>query len=80
MQNIASKLKVPLQWLLTKDEYHHEDDIKTYGWLFGLAKQYEGLLKGYDCLEEEDQKFIDNYITSKLELRQLKREKEMKNK
>jgi len=80
LQNIASKLKVPLQWLLTKDEYHHEDDIKTYGWLFGLAKQYEGLLKGYDCLEEEDQKFIDNYITSKLELRQLKREKEMKNK
>ncbi|MBQ1983072.1 MAG: helix-turn-helix transcriptional regulator [Spirochaetaceae bacterium] len=79
LQKIATKLKVPLQWLLTKDEYHHEDDINAYGWLFGLAKAYPGLLKGYDCLEEEDQKFIDNYIASKLELRQLKREKELKN-
>lgn len=79
LQKISNKLKVPLQWLLTKDEYHHEDDINAYGWLFGLAKAYPGLLKGYDCLEEEDQKFIDNYIASKLELRQLKREKEMKN-
>ena len=78
LQQIASKLKVPLQWLITKDEYHHEDDINKYGWVFGLAKQYEGILKGYDCLEEEDQKFIDNYIASKLELRQLKREKELK--
>ena len=78
LQKISAKLKVPLQWLLTKDEYHHEDDINAYGWLFGLAKAYPGLLKGYDCLEEEDQKFIDNYITSKLELRQLKREKELK--
>lgn len=79
LQKIATKLKVPLQWLLTKDEYHHEDDINAYGWLFGLAKAYPGLLKDYDCLEEEDQKFIDNYIASKLELRQLKREKELKN-
>lgn len=79
LQKISAKLKVPLQWLLTKDEYHHEDDINAYGWLFGLAKAYPGLLKGYDCLEEEDQKFIDNYIASKLELRQLKREKELKN-
>lgn len=80
LQQIAAKLKVPLQWLITKDEYHHEDDINAYGWIFGLAKQYEGLLKGYDCLEEEDQKFIDNYIASKLELRQLKHEKESNNK
>jgi transcriptional regulator with XRE-family HTH domain len=79
LQKISAKLKVPLQWLLTKDEYHHEDDINAYGWVFGLAKAYPGLLKGYDCLEEEDQKFIDNYIASKLELRQLKREKELKN-
>lgn len=79
LQKIATKLKVPLQWLLTKDEYHHEDDINAYGWLFGLAKTYPDLLKGYNCLEEEDQKFIENYITTKLELRQLKREKELKN-
>ena len=79
LQKISAKLKVPLQWLLTKDEYHHEDDINAYGWVFGLAKAYPGLLKGYDWLEEEDQKFIDNYIASKLELRQLKREKELKN-
>ncbi|MGN0757134.1 helix-turn-helix transcriptional regulator [uncultured Treponema sp.] len=76
LPEIANKLKVSLQWLLTKDEYHQEDfDAHIYG----LAKSHPGLLKGYDCLEEEDQKFIDNYITSKLELRQLKREKEMKN-
>lgn len=75
LPEIANKLNVSLQWLLTKDEYHQED-FDAY--IYGLAKAYSGILKGYDCLEEEDQKFIDNYITSKLELRQLKSEKESK--
>lgn len=75
LPEIAKQLKVSLQWLLTKDEYH-QDDFDAF--IYGLAKAYPGLLKGYDCLEEEDQKFIDNYIASKLELRQLKREKELK--
>ena len=75
LPEIANKLNVSLQWLLTKDEYHQEDfDSRIYN----LAKTHPGLLRGYDNLEEEDQKFIDNYITTKLELRQLKREKEMK--
>ena len=70
---IAKKLNVSLQWLLTKDEYHQDDfDARIYG----LAKTYPGLLRRYDCLDEEDQKFIDHYITSKLELRELKRQKE----
>ena len=76
LPEIANKLKVSLQWLLTRDEYHQED-FDAY--IYGLAKAYPGLLKGYDCLEEEDQKFIDNYIASKLELRKLKREKELNN-
>lgn len=74
LPEIAKKLKVSLQWLLTKDEYHQEN---FDAFIYGLAKSYSGLLKGYDCLEKEDQKFIDNYIASKLELRQLKREKEL---
>ena len=76
LQEIAAKLKVPLQWLITKDEYHHETDIKTYGWLLGLAKEHEDTLKGFAALDKEDQKFVDHYIASRLELRKLKREKE----
>ena len=77
LPEIAKKLNVSLQWLLTKDEYNQED---FDAFIYGLAKAYSNLLKGYDCLEKEDQKFIDNYIASKLELRQLKREKELNKK
>ena len=77
LPKIAAQLDVSLQWLLTKDEYHQED---FNAHLYGLAIKYPGILKGYNCLDEEDQKFIDHYIVSRLELRQLKREKELNNK
>lgn len=73
LPKIAEKLKVSLQWLLTKDEYHQENFDE---FIYNLAKSYSGLLKGYDCLEKEDQKFVDNYITMKLENRQLKSQME----
>ena len=69
LPNIAKKLNVTLQWLLTKDEYHQQD-FDAY--LFGLAKAYSGLVKGYDCLDEQDKRFIDNYIQTKLDYRRLK--------
>ena len=77
LPKLAAQLDVSLQWLLTKDEYHQED---FNAHLYGLAIKYPGILKGYNCLDEEDQKFIDHYIVSRLELRQLKREKELNNK
>jgi len=69
LPKIAKKLNVTLQWLLTKDEYHQQD-FDAY--LFGLAKAYSGLVKGYDCLDEQDKRFIDNYIQTKLDYRRLK--------
>ena len=69
LPKIAKKLNVTLQWLLTKDEYHQQDFDAH---LFGLAKAYSGLLKGYDCLDEQDQQFIDNYIQTKLDYHRLK--------
>ena len=69
LPNIAKKLNVTLQWLLTKDEYHQQD-FDAY--LFGLAKAYSGLVKGYDCLDQQDKRFIDNYIQTKLDYRRLK--------
>jgi len=69
LPNIAKKLNVTLQWLLTKDEYHQQD-FDAY--LFGLAKAYSGLVKGYDCLDEQDKRFIDSYIQTKLDYRRLK--------
>lgn len=77
LPKIAAQLNVSLQWLLTKDEYHQED---FNAHIYGLATKYSGILKGYDCLDEEDQKFVDHYIVSRLELRQLKREKELNKK
>lgn len=77
LPKIAAQLDVTLQWLLTKDEYHQEDfDAHIYG----LATKYPGLLKGYNCLNEEDQKFIDHYITSRLEINQFKRQAELNKK
>lgn len=77
LPKIAAQLDVSLQWLLTKDEYHQEDfDAHIYG----LATKYPGLLKGYNCLNEEDQKFIDHYITSRLEINQFKRQTELNKK
>ena len=69
LPKIAKKLNVTLQWLLTKDEYHQQD-FDAY--LFALAKAYSGLVKGYDCLDEQDKRFIDNYIQTKLDYRRLK--------
>ena len=77
LPKIAAQLDVTLQWLLTKDEYHQEDfDAHIYG----LATKYPGLLKGYNCLNEEDQKFSDHYITSRLEINQFKRQTELNKK
>lgn len=72
LPDIAKKLRVSLQWLLTKDEYHQEDFDP---FIYTLAKTYQGLLKGYDCLTEDEQKFVDHYITSRLEVHQLKKDK-----
>lgn len=77
LPKIAAQLDVSLQWLLTKDEYHQEDfDAHIYG----LATKYPGLLKGYDYLNKEEQKFIDHYLTSYLEINQFKRQAELNNK
>ena len=77
LPKIAARLDVSLQWLLTKDEYHQQD-FDAY--IYGLASKYPGLLKGYNCLDEEDQKFIDHYITSRLEVQTLKRQAELNKK
>lgn len=77
LPKIAAQLDVSLQWLLTKDEYHQEDfDAHIYG----LTTKYPGLLKGYDYLNKEEQKFIDHYLTSCLEINQFKRQAELNNK
>ncbi len=73
LPKIAKKLDVSLQWLLTKDEYHQQD-FNAY--IYGLATKYPDLLKGYNCLTEEDQKFIDQFIRSRLEVRRLRRQVE----
>ena len=69
---IAERLNVPLQWLLTQDEYH-QDDFDPY--IFGLGKKYRGLLQGYNCLEEDDMKFVDKFITTRLEFYNFQRAK-----
>lgn len=77
LPKIATSLDVSLQWLLTEDEFHQEDfDVHIYG----LATKYPRLLKGYNYLNEEEQKFIDHYITSRLEINQFKRQAELNNK
>ena len=75
LPEIAKKLNVSLQWLLTKDEYHQED---FDAFIYELGKSYAGILKGYFCLDKEDQKFVDHYIASRLEFRKLKKEIERK--
>lgn len=77
LQKIAEKLKVSLQWLLTGKDNASGTELEHYHWLLGLAKEHENHLKGFDCLDEEDQKFVDDYIASKLELRQLRKEAEI---
>lgn len=77
LPKIAAQLDVSLQWLLTKDEYHQEDFDAH---ICSLAIKYPGLLKGYNDLNEEEQKFIDHYITSCLEINQFKRQVELNNK
>jgi len=77
LPKIAEKLKVSLQWLLTQDEYHQES---FNAHIYGLANAYSGILKGYDCLDKDDQKFIDSYIAMKLENRRMKNELEFNKK
>ena len=77
LPKIAARLDVSLQWLLTKDEYHQQD-FDAY--IYGLATKYPSLLKGYNCLDEEDQKFVFHYINSRLELNQFKRQAELNKK
>ena len=77
LQKIAEKLKVSLQWLLTGKNSSDSTDNESSNWLLGLAKKHENVLKGFDCLDEEEQKFVDDYIASKLELRQLRKEVEI---
>lgn len=73
LPEIAKRLKVQLQWLLTRDDYNQQD---FDAWSYGLAKAYPALLKNYDMLDPEDQKWVSQYIYSKLELRDLKRQQE----
>lgn len=73
LPEIAKKLDVSLQWLLTQEG---DKEIDSNGYLYGIAQAHPNLLKGYNTLDEEDQKFIDNYIETKLEIRQLKQNKE----
>ena len=71
LPEISKRLEVPLQWLLTKDEYHQEDFDE---FIYSLAIKWNGLIKGIDSADEEDQKFVDHYIKSQLERRKLKQQ------
>lgn len=71
LPRIANKLKVPLQWLLTQDSIN-QNDFDKHAYIYGLARLYPGILKGYDALDEENKKFIDNYINYCLESRHKK--------
>lgn len=75
LTGIAKELKVTSDWLLTGKE-ETDQVIDTY--LYKLAKEHEGVLKGFDCLEEEKQKAISKEIADSLELRRLQREAKLK--
>ena len=68
---LAKELNVSTDWLLTGKE---ETDKEINTFLYGIAKDHEGILMGYHSLDKADQDFVDNFITSKLELRKLQRE------
>ena len=68
---LAKELKVTTDWLLTGKE-ETDQVIDTH--LYKLAKEHEGVLKGFDCLDEEKQKAISKEIADSLELRRLQRE------
>ncbi|MCQ2241221.1 helix-turn-helix transcriptional regulator [Treponema sp.] len=73
--SIAKELKVTTDWLLTGKE-ETDQVIDTY--LYKLAKEHEGFLKGFDCLDEEKQKAVSKEIADSLELRRLQREAKLK--
>ena len=75
LTEIAKELKVTSDWLLTGRE-ETDQVIDTY--LYKLAKEHEGVLKGFDCLDEEKQKAISKEIADSLELRRLQREAKLK--
>lgn len=75
LTGIAKELKVTSDWLLTGKE-ETDQVIDTY--LYKLAKEHEGVLKGFDCLDEEKQKAISKEIADSLELRRLQREAKLK--
>ena len=72
---LAKELKVTTDWLLTGKE-ETDQVIDTH--LYKLAKEHEGVLKGFDCLDEEKQKAISKEIADSLELRRLQREAKLK--
>jgi len=74
---LANELKVTTDWLLTGRE-ETDQVIDTY--LYKLAKEHEGVLKGFDCLDEEKQKAVSKEIADSLELRRLQREAKLKQK
>ena len=73
--SLANELKVTTDWLLTGRE-ETDQVIDTY--LYKLAKEHEGVLKGFDCLDPEKQKAISKDIADSLELRRLQREAKLK--
>lgn len=73
--SLAKELKVTTDWLLTGKE-ETDQVIDTY--LYKLAKEHEGVLKGFDCLDEKKQKAISKEIADSLELRRLQREAKLK--
>lgn len=75
LTKIAEELKVTSDWLLTGKE-ETDQVIDTH--LYKLAKEHEGVLKGFDCLDEEKQKAISKEIADSLELRRLQREAKLK--
>lgn len=75
LTGIAKELKVTSDWLLTGRE-ETDQVIDTY--LYKLAKEHEGVLKGFDCLDKEKQKAISKEIADSLELRRLQREAKLK--
>ena len=72
---LVKELKVTTDWLLTGKE-ETDQVIDTH--LYKLAKEHEGVLKGFDCLDEEKQKAISKEIADSLELRRLQREAKLK--
>ena len=72
---VARFINVSIDWLLTGKE-ETDQVIDTH--LYKLAKEHEGVLKGFDCLDEEKQKAISKEIADSLELRRLQREAKLK--